>query len=854
MALRQEFRRPQPFVSRCSADLQLQHSHFLPMIGSRPPPGWKRRGKHFKKLQLNRNYCVDESKVGDASQTSPGQNETAPVELQDEQVANGNPLQSKILSAKSSLRPLERKESGRVPAWAIQEIVENKPSLAADTQSSINTSASNPSPPVSQSGGVTLQGSRRPEFGRKQPFNISPPQTPPTTELSSIHAGEVTTTPAAETQHAPYFQESLSSTGVFASNVYPPLQTAPSPSTVSASNVYPPLQSSYISNSSNLHLQESAPTAHIPYPYPMGAQSPSDFPGTSGSSDLKTSTSALYPPSSSNVTSISTELKPEASTLKMPQPWDHSEWTNAGILPPVNPTGHAFAEMYYDLPPDVAQSLGIPGWDRPQEQVLEEVVEEELWFPPGSVIGGIQAQQIQYDNSHVPVIGRPSPMPIVSSTATAASVTSADMTGAPASISSTKPSYTSVAPSKAQTDVGSFSSRPSMKPSMAPPISKTSPNGHTSGTNMQSASTPNDALDLAGFPPGTRPSHGAGTFASTSNTRPTGSVSTVGIPGVGLGISQKPSSVSTAEGKPAQQSVSGTAGGRRFSGAFAAMTGAVVGAATTAGSVFSSSAKPSATASSTTNTSGANATAVHSVGKPVVEPKPLARPAAQTTAVKTNSATSLASSEAQMSALLRPSNLPFKDGVPVETTSQILAESKYKKTTKPQASASLSTDPAALAKYLENARKSNDPRVQREFAKYLLATAKRSEPPKADSFGKDAAEKISAQVALETQRQDLLKEAEFWIDGLAKKGDSEACYIKGTWFELGELGKPKSLDAAFDWYMLGTKGNHAPCSWKVGWIYEGKGEKQKALQYYKRAAQLNDPAANYVNFVFFSES
>jgi TPR repeat protein len=161
-----------------------------------------------------------------------------------------------------------------------------------------------------------------------------------------------------------------------------------------------------------------------------------------------------------------------------------------------------------------------------------------------------------------------------------------------------------------------------------------------------------------------------------------------------------------------------------------------------------------------------------------------------------------------------------------KSTAQLIAEEKLKRQAK-QASNTLSSDPAIFAAYKANAHRSGDISVQREFAKYLLATCK----------GANGNDEL---------RKEMLQEVEFWINQLSAQGDSEALYIKGTWYEEGEMSRSKNKDAAFKLYQQAAKGSYAPASFKVASIYERKGDKRQAVQMYQRAAELNDPSANFV--------
>lgn len=171
------------------------------------------------------------------------------------------------------------------------------------------------------------------------------------------------------------------------------------------------------------------------------------------------------------------------------------------------------------------------------------------------------------------------------------------------------------------------------------------------------------------------------------------------------------------------------------------------------------------------------------------------------------------------------------------------------------ASATLTTDPLAMLTYRENARRSGDPALQLSFAKYLLDTVGLAAAnPTLGTDGELEAEAIAEaqgldgpDIIMDTRRKEMLIEAIYWIDRLARAGDGEGSLILGTWLEEGIMGKRKNDRAALRLYMVASKAGIGAGTWRAATMQERKGDISKAVNLYKKAAKQGSPQANYVS-------
>lgn len=149
-----------------------------------------------------------------------------------------------------------------------------------------------------------------------------------------------------------------------------------------------------------------------------------------------------------------------------------------------------------------------------------------------------------------------------------------------------------------------------------------------------------------------------------------------------------------------------------------------------------------------------------------------------------------------------------------------------------------------LELYRQNAKKSSDPHVQLEFAKFLI--------------------QLSSSIVLNDDTDDfsieskasLLEEGLKWIKKLASSGVGmgkapygEAQYMLAECYGNGWLSVEVDLEKAFSLYIQASKQNHVAATYRAAICYEvGAGTKKdpsRAVQFYKKSAALGDIAAQY---------
>ncbi|PVU91656.1 hypothetical protein BB559_004037 [Furculomyces boomerangus] len=187
---------------------------------------------------------------------------------------------------------------------------------------------------------------------------------------------------------------------------------------------------------------------------------------------------------------------------------------------------------------------------------------------------------------------------------------------------------------------------------------------------------------------------------------------------------------------------------------------------------------------------------------------------------------------------------------------------------------------SAMNMYREAALKTNDERIQLEYAKFLISSIETLENDKSNLFmnslprdsmfasntfhgypenmTRTASNYSSQNNSLsslqigDTQYENsnsnkakLVKEAVYWIKLLQKKGNAEASYILGCWIEESKYGIPPDKEKANRLYMQAAKSHHAKAAFKVAENYENKKLGAKAVSYYKVAAAMANSSSNY---------
>jgi TPR repeat protein len=146
-----------------------------------------------------------------------------------------------------------------------------------------------------------------------------------------------------------------------------------------------------------------------------------------------------------------------------------------------------------------------------------------------------------------------------------------------------------------------------------------------------------------------------------------------------------------------------------------------------------------------------------------------------------------------------------------------------------------------LELYRQNAKKSNDPYTQLEFAKYLIQIAESIQI--VDKQSKKA-------------RDSLMSEGIKWVKklsstglGLGKPAYAEAQFFLAECHGNGLFGLEIDHDRAFSLYVQASKQNHAAATYRAAVCYEiGAGPKKdyaRAVQFYRKAAALGDIDAMY---------
>ncbi|KAJ2909136.1 hypothetical protein GGI21_002184 [Coemansia aciculifera] len=182
----------------------------------------------------------------------------------------------------------------------------------------------------------------------------------------------------------------------------------------------------------------------------------------------------------------------------------------------------------------------------------------------------------------------------------------------------------------------------------------------------------------------------------------------------------------------------------------------------------------------------------------------------------------------------------------------------------------------ALDMYREAAKKTQDENIQLEYAKFLIQSIENLADPVVredvnvtysiyfpgggitDSMispgaGLASASDSTASLPLGQQasgvdsenREKLVTEAVYWIKHLQRKGNTEASYIAGTWFDTGKYGIETDKSKAIQLFTYAAKNHHASAAFKVGQHQEERKSSGRAFSYYQMAAALGDVSANY---------
>lgn len=172
--------------------------------------------------------------------------------------------------------------------------------------------------------------------------------------------------------------------------------------------------------------------------------------------------------------------------------------------------------------------------------------------------------------------------------------------------------------------------------------------------------------------------------------------------------------------------------------------------------------------------------------------------------------------------------------------------------------------------YRKNAKKSNDPAVQYQFAQYLLQTAlmaganKHSptssmssnvsnmsplpSPAGRDESPRGRGQKMDEDKAADLLKKDLLKEAIVHLRRLVDRGHPDAQYLLGDAYFSGAFGKPDLKDA-YTLFQMASKHGHPEATYRAALcLEEGWGcskDTRKAVQMYRAAASKQHVGAMF---------
>ncbi|KAF8940718.1 hypothetical protein BGZ58_005046 [Dissophora ornata] len=146
---------------------------------------------------------------------------------------------------------------------------------------------------------------------------------------------------------------------------------------------------------------------------------------------------------------------------------------------------------------------------------------------------------------------------------------------------------------------------------------------------------------------------------------------------------------------------------------------------------------------------------------------------------------------------------------------------------KPGHKATLLSYTQTLELYRQNAKKTNDPELQFEFAAFMIDAGKALEDPQA--------------------RAELFDEAMKLLRKLATSGHAESQHYLAECYASGfAKGKP-DFDKAFPLWVQASKHGHPDAAYRTGRCYdEGRGTRKdsaRAVQFYRKAASANHPGA-----------
>jgi TPR repeat protein len=164
---------------------------------------------------------------------------------------------------------------------------------------------------------------------------------------------------------------------------------------------------------------------------------------------------------------------------------------------------------------------------------------------------------------------------------------------------------------------------------------------------------------------------------------------------------------------------------------------------------------------------------------------------------------------------------------------------------RPGKEANLLSHDRTLELYRANARKSNDPDVQFEFAVFMIDASKSLPLPPATGGNQIEIEKV------EEKREELTREAVQLLKRLADRGHGEAQYFLADCMAngIGTTRSRQDFDRAYPMFVLAAKHGHADAAYRAGTCCENgwgcRRESAKAVQFFRKAAAALHPGALY---------
>lgn len=199
---------------------------------------------------------------------------------------------------------------------------------------------------------------------------------------------------------------------------------------------------------------------------------------------------------------------------------------------------------------------------------------------------------------------------------------------------------------------------------------------------------------------------------------------------------------------------------------------------------------------------------------------------------------------------LAPPDSSFRDGASATTGSMrapspppgpILDHSHLR----PGNQASLLSHERTLELYRANAKKTQDPDLQFEFAVFMIDASKSLPIPKLTPANVMDVERA------QEKREDLVREATALLKRLADRGHAPSqyfladCYANG----IGTVKNKQDFDRAYPMFVLAAKHGHPDAAYRAGTCCENgwgcRRESAKALGFYKKAAAALHPGAMY---------